>query len=148
MLATPEHVNIGTLRKRGYEKALKEFNLSNSGSLAIEIDDDEDIKQQISKVLDKSPDAVFAVNEIYAAMTIRMAKERGFNVPEDISVVGFTDGLISEYSSPSITAVVQHGFTMGKQAVELLIDRIENEGEILPARTKVISSDLNARESS
>ena len=148
MLATPEHVNIGTLRKRGYEKALKEFNLSNSGSLAIEIDEDEDIKQQISKVLDKSPDAVFAVNEIYAAMTIRMAKERGFNVPEDISVVGFTDGLISEYSSPSITAVVQHGFTMGKQAVELLIDRIENEGEILPARTKVISSDLNARESS
>ena len=99
-------------------------------------------------MLDKSPDAVFAVNEIYAAMTIRMAKERGFNVPEDISVVGFTDGLISEYSSPSITAVVQHGFTMGKQAVELLIDRIENEGEILPARTKVISSDLNARESS
>lgn len=148
MLATPEHVNIGTLRKRGYEKALKEFNLNNSGSLAIEIDDDEDIKQQISKVLDMSPDAVFAVNEIYAAMTIRMAKERGFNVPEDISVVGFTDGLISEYSSPSITAVVQHGFTMGKQAVELLIDRIENEGEILPARTKVISSDLNARESS
>ena len=69
-------------------------------------------------------------------------------VPEDISVVGFTDGLISEYSSPSITAIVQHGFTMGKQAVELLIDRIENESENLPPATKVISSTLNIRESS
>ena len=148
MLSTPEHVNIGTLRQKGYEKALKEFNLKSSENLAVEIDDRSDIKGQISKVLDKEVDAIFAVNEIYAAMAIRMANEKGINVPEDVSVVGFTDGLISEFSTPSITAIVQHGFTMGKQAVELLIDRIENEGEILPARTKVISSDLNIRESS
>jgi LacI family transcriptional regulator len=148
MLATPEHVNIGTLRKRGYEKALKEYNLTSSNGLAVEIDDEQDIKSQISKVVSGDVDAVFAVNEIYAAITIRLAKERGLRVPEDISVVGFTDGLISEYSSPSITAIVQHGFTMGKQAVELLIDRIENEGDVLPPRIKVISSDLNTRESS
>ena len=148
MLATPEHVNIGTLRKRGYEKALKEHNLNRSGNLAVEIDEDSDVRGQISNLFRQDVDAIFAVNEIYAAIAIRLAKERGLRVPEDISVVGFTDGLISEYSSPSITAIVQHGFTMGKQAVELLIDRIENEGEILPARTKVISSDLHTRESS
>lgn len=148
MLATPEHVNIGTLRKRGYEKALKEYDLNDSSNLALEIDEELDIKEQIAKLFSQDVDAVFAVNEIYAAITIRLAKERGLRVPEDISVVGFTDGLISEYSSPSITAIVQHGFTMGKQAVELLIDRIENEGDTLPSRTKVISSDLHARESS
>lgn len=148
MLSTPEHMNVGTLRQKGYEKALKEFNLKSSSNLAIEIDDESNLKSQISRVLDMDVDGIFAVNEIYAAIAIRSAKEKGINVPEDVSVVGFTDGLISEFSSPSITAIVQHGFTMGKQAVELLIDRIENEGEILPARTKVISSDLNARESS
>jgi LacI family transcriptional regulator len=148
MLATPEHVNIGTLRKRGYEKALKEYNLNGANSLALEIDEDTDVKSQISTLFSRDVDAVFAVNEIYAAIAIRLAKEKGLRVPEDISVVGFTDGLISEYSSPSITAIVQHGFTMGKQAVELLIDRIENEGDNLPARTKVISSDLHTRESS
>jgi len=148
MLATPEHVNIGTLRKRGYEKALKEYNLNGSSNLALEIDEESDLKGQISRLFNQDVDAVFAVNEIYAALAIQLAKEKGLRVPEDISVVGFTDGLISEFSSPSITAIVQHGFTMGKQAVELLIDRIENEGEILPARTKVISSDLHTRESS
>ncbi len=148
MLATPEHVNIGTLRKKGYEKALKEFNLSSSDNLAIEIDEEYDLRNQISKVINEDIDGVFAVNEIYAAIAIRLAKEKGLRVPQDISVVGFTDGLISEFSSPSITAIVQHGFTMGKQAVELLIDRIENEGDILPPRTKVISSDLHTRESS
>jgi LacI family transcriptional regulator len=148
MLSTPAHVNIGALREQGYVKALKEFNLHTSSNLAVEIDDEADVKQQISKVLEKKVDAIFAVNEIYAAIAIRTVREKGMKVPEDISVVGFTDGLISEYSSPSITAVVQHGFTMGKQAVELLIDRIENEGESMPSTTKVISSTLNVRESS
>ena len=69
-------------------------------------------------------------------------------IPEDISVIGFTDGLISEYSSPSITTVVQHGFTMGRQAAELLLDRIENKNKNKEPQTKVISSNLKIRESS
>ena len=78
---------------------------------------------------------------------MRVAKEKGLNVPNDISIIGFTDGLISEYSSPSITTVAQHGFTMGKQAVELLIERSEKESEIYSPKKIVISSDLKLRES-
>lgn len=147
MLSTPEHVNIGTLRRQGYEKALREFDLVSNESLVLEIDEKEDAKTQIAKIFDSEIDAIFAVNEIYAAIAIRIAKEKGYNVPEDISVIGFTDGLISEYSSPSITAIVQHGFTMGRQAAELLIERIENENESPSPRIKVISSNLHIRES-
>lgn len=147
MLSTPEHVNIGTLRKQGYLKALKEFDLMSNENLVLEIDEKEDAKTQIANIFDKKIDAIFAVNEIYAAIAIRLAKEKNLRVPEDVSVIGFTDGLISEYSSPSITAIVQHGFTMGRQAVELLIERIENENESLSPRTKVISSNLHIRES-
>ncbi|MBL4604321.1 MAG: LacI family DNA-binding transcriptional regulator [Flavobacteriaceae bacterium] len=148
MLSTPDHVNIGALRKQGYLKALKEEGLNSNKNLVVQIDEKEDEKHQISQVFQKDIDAIFAVNEIYAAIAIQTAKDKGLHVPNDISVVGFTDGLISEYSSPSITAVVQHGFTMGEQAVELLIDRIENEEETLVPRIKVISSKVNIRESS
>lgn len=147
MLSTPEHVNIGTLRKQGYLKALKEFDLDSNENLVLEIDEKEDAKTQIANIFHKDIDAIFAVNEIYAAIAIRLAKEQNLRVPEDVSVIGFTDGLISEYSSPSITAIVQHGFTMGRQAVELLIERIENENESPSPRTKVISSNLHVRES-
>jgi len=44
--------------------------------------------------------------------------------------------------------MAQHGFTMGAQAAELLIDRIENDQDQKPVQTKVISSDLKIRESS
>ena len=81
-------------------------------------------------------------------IAIRIAKEKGLRIPEDVSVIGFTDGLISEYSSPSITAVVQHGFTMGRQSAELLLDRIENINIDKSSQTKVISSNLKIRESS
>ncbi|AUC84654.1 LacI family transcriptional regulator [Polaribacter sp. ALD11] len=147
LITTPNHVNVGALRRQGYEKALIEEYIKTDKSLIIEIDEKKDIKKQIEKVFEQDIDAVFAVNEIYAANSMRIAKEKGFKIPEEISIIGFTDGLISEYSSPSITTIAQHGFTMGKQAVEVLIERIENESEVYKPKKIVISSDLKLRES-
>ena len=147
LITTPNHVNVGALRRQGYEKALIENYIKTDPSLIVEIDENQDIKDQIEKVFDKDIDGVFAVNEIYAANSMKIAKERGLNVPNDLSVIGFTDGLISEYSSPTITTMAQHGFTMGKQAVELLIEKIEKETEAYKPKKIVISSDLKLRES-
>ena len=147
LITTPNHVNVGTLRRQGYEKALIEAYIKTDKNLIVEIDEKKDIKSQIEKVFKEDIDAVFAVNEIYAANSMRIAKEKGLSIPNEISIIGFTDGLISEYSSPSITTIAQHGFTMGIQAVELLIERIENETEVYKPKKIVISSDLKIRES-
>jgi len=147
MITTPNHVNVGALRRQGYEKALIESYLKTSDNLIVEVDEKQDINQQIIKLFNEDIDSIFAVNEIYAATAIRIAKEKGLNVPKDLSVIGFTDGLISEFSSPSITTVAQHGYIMGKQSVALLIDRIENESEIFKPKKIVISSDLKIRQS-
>ncbi len=148
LITTPEHITVGALRRDGYERALKEEGISIDRKLIAEVNEENDLHKEISILFDKELDAVFAVNEIYAAVAIRIAKEKGLRIPEDISVIGFTDGLISEYSSPSITTVVQHGFTMGMQAAELLLDRIENKSKDNSPQTKVISSNLKIRESS
>jgi LacI family transcriptional regulator len=147
LITTPNHVNVGALRRQGYEKALIEAYIKTDKNLIVEIDEKKDIKSQIEKVFKEDIDAVFAVNEIYAANSMRIAKEKGLSIPNEISIIGFTDGLISEYSSPSITTIAQHGFTMGTQAVELLIERIENETEVYRPKKIVISSDLKIRES-
>lgn len=148
IITTPEHVTVGLDRYQGYAKALKESRILENKSLTINVDEEQDIYNQIKVIFDQKPDAIFAVNEIYAAIAIKIAKEKGLKIPEELSVVGFTDGLISEYSSPSITTVVQHGFTMGEQAAELLIERIEEKDTHKPPQTKVISSNLKIRESS
>ncbi|WP_299709271.1 LacI family DNA-binding transcriptional regulator [uncultured Tenacibaculum sp.] len=148
IVTTPEHVTVGLDRYQGYERALKEQGIAVDKALIINVDEEQDIYEQIKVLFDQELDAVFAVNEIYAATAIKIAKEKKLNIPEDLSVIGFTDGLISKYSSPSITTVVQHGYTMGEQAAELLIDRIENKDNERFPQTKVISSNLKLRESS
>ena len=147
LITTPDHVNVGALRRQGYEKALIESYVKKDSNLIVKIDEKQDITPQIEKVFESDIDGVFAVNEIYAAKTMRIAKRKGVKVPENLAVIGFTDGLISEYSSPSITTIAQHGFTMGRQAVELLIERIEKESETIKPKKIVISSDLKLRES-
>ena len=147
LITTPNHVNVGALRRQGYEKALIEHYIKTDNDLIVEIDETKDITFQIEKVFKKDIDGVFAVNEIYAAKSMKIAKEQGKVIPDDISIIGFTDGLISEYSSPSITTIAQHGFTMGQQAVDLLIQRIENDTANFKPKKIVISSNLKLRES-
>jgi len=78
---------------------------------------------------------------------MQIAKDKGLKVPEDISIVTFTDGVISKYASPPLTAILQHGYEMGKQAVELLLDRIEQKTETEEFQNKVISTNLKIRKS-
>ncbi|WP_299667723.1 LacI family DNA-binding transcriptional regulator [uncultured Polaribacter sp.] len=147
LITTPEHVNVGALRRKGYERALKENNINVDTSIIVEINESEDIKEQIRTIFKEGVDGIFAVNEIYAAKSIRIAKEKGLQIPNEISVIGFTDGQISAYASPSITTIAQHGLTMGKQVVETLIERIEKDAEEYNPKTIVITSDLKLRES-
>jgi LacI family transcriptional regulator len=75
---------------------------------------------------------------------------KGIKVPEEISFVGFTNGMLSQYASPGLTSVAQHGDRMGEVAAKMLINRVEQElkSEIeIPFRTEVIKGSLIERES-
>ena len=65
----------------------------------------------------------------------------GYSVPDDIAVVGFTSGLISDMTNPTLTSIEQHGYLIGKEAVGLLIERIEKRHD-LPSQTKIIKTEL------
>jgi len=152
LLTTPDYVTVGQLRKKGYSKALQKFGIKPDDSLIVKIDKEDDdhkgIYEQIKKIIfvKNPPKGIFAVNELYAALAMKIAKERGLKIPQDIEIIGFTDGIISEFSSPSLTTVAQHGYTMGKHATEMLINRIENkiQGDF---QTEVISANIKVRES-
>lgn len=149
LITNPNFVTIGLLRTKGYIKALTKHNIEIDTSLIVEIDESKEILPQIAilfKNRNNYPDAILAVNgEIYAATAMQIAHEKGLKVPEQISIITFTDGLISKYASPPLTALMQHGFEMGKQAVELLITRIESKD--IPIQKKVISTQLHIRKS-
>lgn len=97
----------------------------------------------------KNIDGVFAVNELYAVTVMKVARKLGLSIPDDLQVIGFTDGVLSRHATPSLTTVSQHAIAMGEKAAELLIQRIEDENEYENEsyQTVVITTELVERES-
>jgi LacI family transcriptional regulator len=149
LITTVDYVSVGKLRTDGYIKALKTNDLKINEKLILKIEDIEHCEEEIENLIKTQQiDAVFAVNELFAVTAIKSALKFGKKVPKDIAVVGFTDGIISKYSSPSITTVSQNGIKMGRKAAEMLIERLENEDwNDDHYKTEVIETHLVERES-
>ena len=152
LVTTVDYVSVGKLRTDGYIKALLDNDIPFNENLIIKIEDIDTCEIIIGKLLeDKAIDAVFAVNELFAVTIIKTATKIGLNVPKDLAVIAFTDGIISKYSTPTITTVSQSGKKMGNKAAKMLIDRLEEEhGEEEVQEnytTEVIETHLIERES-
>lgn len=149
LVTTVDYVSVGKLRTDGYVKALLDNGIPFDENLIIKIENVDTCEIIISKLLqDKAIDAVFAVNELFAVTCIKTANKMGLRVPEDLSIIAFTDGIISKYSTPTITTVSQNGIKMGNKAAKMLIDRLESENEEEENYiTEVIETHLIERES-
>jgi LacI family transcriptional regulator len=149
LITTVDYVSVGKLRTDGYIKALKTNDIKINEKLILKIEDIDHCEEVIEELIkNQKIDAVFAVNELFAVTAIKSAMKNGKKVPEDIAVVGFTDGIISKYSSPTITTVSQNGIKMGRKAAEMLIERLEDEDwSDDHYKTEVIETHLVERES-
>lgn len=149
LITTVDYVSVGKLRTEGYVKALKSNDIKIDENLILKIEDIEHCDEAIDNLINSQKiDAIFAVNELFAVTAIKSALKIGLKIPEDIAVIGFTDGIISKYSSPSITTVSQNGIKMGGKAAKMLIERLESEEEDEEHyRTEVIETHLVERES-
>ena len=155
LVTTVDYVSVGKFRTDGYTKALRDNGLAFDENLIIKIENVDNCEITIAQLLeDKAIDAVFAVNELFAVTIIKMANKMGIKVPEDLAVIAFTDGIISKYSTPTITTVSQNGAEMGSVAAKILIERLEAEEEGIEQeendevyKTVVIETHLIERES-
>ena len=154
LVTTVDYVSVGKLRTDGYIKALSNNGLQFDESLIIKIENVDNCEKKIKKLLkNKAIDAVFAVNELFAVTIIKIANKMGLKVPDDVAVIAFTDGIISKYSTPTITTVTQNGIEMGNVAAKILIERLESvevelgEEEEEVYKTIIIETHLIERES-
>lgn len=156
LVTTVDYVSVGKLRTDGYIKALLDNDIPFREDLMIKVEDVDDCHQAIENLIaNNAIDAVFAVNELFAVIAIQAANKQGINVPKDLSVIAFTDGIISQYSTPTITTVSQDGIKMGRKAAAMLISRLEKEEEYSDTfeeveehyRTEVIETHLIRRNS-
>jgi len=71
------------------------------------------------------PTAIFACFDSLAIGVYQAAKKLGLHIPNDLSIVGFDNTILSTIVDPPLTTVAQPIDEMGRQVVDLLIDEIE-----------------------
>jgi len=148
LLTTNDYFSVSKNRNEGYRKAILDSGLKVEEKYILKLPymdiDEEAIKSFFDGI---EADAVLSVNEIFGIHAMKVLQKKGFRIPEDISVIGFTDGLLAKYAYPSITSIAQHGELMGETAVEMLIQKIESEEEEETYQTKILEPTLIERNS-
>jgi LacI family transcriptional regulator len=123
---SPLHLEISKNRKNGYLDALRKYNISFDDSLIKVCDTREEAIIITPEILDRldRPDGFFSTNDHCAAGILYACKLAKLRVPDDVAIMGFSDGELAKACDPMLSTVEQHGYEMGRHAAKLLIDKI------------------------
>lgn len=94
--------------------------------------------------LDPRPTAIVCGSDLLAAAALQAIGEAGLAVPADLSIIGYDDTL-AEILTPALSSIAQPIEAMGKLAVELALEAINNP--TAPARKATVPTRLVLRES-
>lgn len=135
-------------RYRGYIQALKEAGIAPDPGLVLEVTDEDSCYNAVYTFLRSSSDvdAIFAANDLRALEAMRAAKDAGYRIPEDISIMGFDNLQFSPFLDPPLTTVDQPLYQMGQTAADRLLALIEGTASPEP-EVRIMKTQLVIRES-
>lgn len=143
----PGSMEIGKNRYNGYRDALLKNGLQPNPEWMKECDNRADAEVITPEILSQPdhPDAFFAVNDDTAIGILYSAKRMGFNVPDDISICGFTNGQRAVACDPMLTTVEQRGVMVGEEAANILIGQVEGSLPMDKIEKRVVRTRLIIR---
>lgn len=125
------------LRKEGYEDAFRKYGLPIEQELIrfgnSKFDSGKKITEELLK-LPNPPEALFTGNNLITLGALETIHSMKLRIPEDIAIIGFDDMLWAISLNPPLSAVRQPGYDIGKQAANLLFQKIK-EPDKIPAKT-------------
>jgi len=124
------NASVSMVRYSGYVDRMRELGLKVSMDYVLNGDFSEEIAyQEAREFLQKHPEvtAFFCASDLMAVGLIKAARELGIKVPEQLSVVGFDNIPIAEYTSPPLTTVRQDFYQMGYEATQMLYSIINKQ---------------------
>lgn len=148
LFSSIDKLSVGKLRSKGFFDALKNNNICLNENIVIVTDHEDDFNKKASEMFQTHKiDAIFAIDEISAVFAHKQGLKNGYKIPENLSIIGFADGVWARRLSPSLSTISQHGPEIGEVAARLLIARLESKDEEYLSKTKIVKTELRFRES-
>lgn len=118
-------------RNEGVKLAAKEFQHLIEKLTEIDCDFSEEkayqeIYRMYSSLEKEKPTGIFAANDVMAIGAMNALQDLGYDIPRDVSVIGFDDISISKYLTPGLTTMRCNFDGIASKAVKSLIDLIEH----------------------
>ncbi len=143
--------NVYAQRHQGYLDALYDNGIAYNKSYVLIKDLSEqcgvEAAMQIMQ-MKPLPDGAFITNDFSAAVCMRILKEHGIRIPEDIAVVGFNNDAVGKIIEPQLSTIDYPGIEMGEIAARNLINHLQGISNIKQTNTIVVRSGLIVRQSS
>ncbi len=125
---SPQGSGVATLRRQGYEQALRARGLPVDERLvaAVPAFRRGDGARAMASLLDSGahPDGVFCFNDTLALGALRLLAQRGVRVPEEVAVIGVDDVEDGRFAVPSLSTVAPDKEQIARSAVQMLVDRM------------------------
>jgi LacI family transcriptional regulator/LacI family repressor for deo operon, udp, cdd, tsx, nupC, and nupG len=121
------HVSTNRERRRGYTDALEERGVPVRKDLIRTGDFKQESGRMLAQellALRRPPTALFVLNNLMTVGALAALHQRRLSVPRDVAIVGFDDLPWAEALNPPLTVVRQPAYSVGRQAMELLLQRI------------------------
>jgi LacI family transcriptional regulator len=134
-LAGPADLGSTGDREAGFLAALEDHGAESAGVLRatrLTIDEGTRLCRELLAA-GSSATAVFAANDMLAMGCLKVLREHGLRVPEDVSLVGFNDMVASDLLEPPLTTVRIPQRTLGRRTGELLLELMARDGASQPA---------------
>lgn len=148
LFSTIDNLSVGKLRAKGFYKSIEDKGFEIDKNLVVLTDNPDDFDNQMPDFFKNNKvDGIFAVDEHASVMAMKYGIKNGYKIPENLSIIGFADGLWSKRMTPSLSTVSQHGPEIGEVAAKMLIDKLESKAEDVTYKTTIIKTELRYRDS-
>lgn len=130
-------------RRQGYLRAMNEHGLTVDPAYTLTLSTGMETScADMAALLAKGPElptAFFADNDMIALGAMRALQQAGYEIPRDVSLVGFDDLPFCAISNPPLTTVKVYNYEMGRAAVRRLMELVSQTG-VYRTKTQVVSS--------
>lgn len=134
-----EDLSVGKLRTNGYLKALEEDHNYKQEPILVSVDNKDDVEHIIDQLFVKHDkvDGILSIDNTSGVVALHKALKKGYAVPENLSIIGFSDKNVLVFTEPKLSTISQHTFDIGKAAVELVVDRLHQKTKTDPVTTTI-----------
>ncbi len=120
-------------RLLGYEQALEELQIERDDRLIwpgdfTHLGGYAAVQEHLDLIAQGEVTAIFASNDLMAIGAMQALREAGYEIPEQVSVMGFDGIEVGKYLSPPLTTVQQPVYRLGKEVARVLLELIEQDG--------------------